>query len=340
MFNKSVVFVIGAGASHEYNFPLGSSLKDKVAKKVRFRFDQGSSHLVGGDPDLLDHIRRHVTDTNRRNDYTRATNVLASAIPSYISIDEALHYVSGSPEAVEVGKIAIMLEILEAERNSALAISRQNGRLDINGLDDRWIAEMFSMAIAGLQREALDTAFDKVTFINFNYDRAIEHYLYWALQERTSASSDEARRIVEKLNFIRPYGSIGPLSWNTNDDRSFGTTAYFDPFSRIGLMRTYTDKEQLHDASAMTRALEDAKLIIFLGFGYHATNVDLLKTAPNKSAAEVLGTFFKIHEGNRGVIGNRIVGNLRIPAANVSLVNMSAAALLRDLRQSILINLE
>jgi hypothetical protein len=66
MFNKPVVFVVGAGASHEYNFPLGTSLKDAIAQKVRFRFDQSSGHLVGGDPDLLNHISRHVKEDRGR----------------------------------------------------------------------------------------------------------------------------------------------------------------------------------------------------------------------------------------------------------------------------------
>src|SRR5882724_4348173 len=61
MFNKPVVFVIGAGASYEYALPLGSGLKDEIATKVKFRFEHGSNRLVHGDPDLLDHIRRHVT---------------------------------------------------------------------------------------------------------------------------------------------------------------------------------------------------------------------------------------------------------------------------------------
>lgn len=332
--------MIGAGASYEYALPLGSALKNEIATKVKFRFEYGSNRLVQGDPDLLDHIRRHVADPERRNDYTRAANVLAAAIGSCISIDEALHYVGASVEAVEVGKIAIIQEILRAEQNSALSTSKETGVLGLEKLDGAWIAEMFSMAIAGIQREELHTAFDRVTFVNFNYDRAIEQYLYWALQQRTSATPDEAKRIVEKLRFIRPYGSIGPLSFNVSDEWSYGSSAYFDPFSRIGNVRTYTEREPLHDADALAKALVEAKLIVFLGFGYHATNLDLLKTAPASSAASVLGTIVGIHPENIRVITNRITNNLRISTAQISLLDMSASALLRDLRQRILISVE
>jgi hypothetical protein len=341
LFNKPVVFVIGAGASCEYGLPLGGALKDAIAAKVKFRFEHGSNRLKSGDRDLLDHITRHVPDqAERRNDYTRAANVLAAAIGSFISIDEALHYVGATPEAVEVGKIAIIQEILLAERDSALSVSRKTGRLDVNNVDGAWIAEMLSMAIAGLQRDKLDTAFDPVTFINFNYDRTIEQYLYWALQERASATADQAKQIVAKLNFIRPYGSIGPLSFDTSSPSSYGTTAYFDPFARIGNMRTYTEQKPLHDANALTKALVEAKVIIFLGFGYHATNLDLLKATPPSSGASIIGTVVGVHRENITVITDRIAHNLLVRRDQVSLLDMSASALLRDLRQRILISLE
>lgn len=340
MFNKPVVFVVGAGASSEYNLPLGGTLKDSIAQKVKFRFEHGSGHLSSGDPELLDHIRRHVPARERQNDYTRSANVLAAAIGSFISIDEALHFVGATPEAVEVGKVAIIQEILQAERDSTLCIDRKTGRLDVDEVDGAWIGEVLSMAIAGIQRGALETAFDRVTFINFNYDRAIEQYLYWALQQRASATAQEAQRIVEKLNIIRPYGSIGTLSFNFSDAGAYGTSAYFDPFSRIRNMRTYTEQEPLHDADALGKSLLEAKLIIFLGFGYHATNLDLLRIAPPASAGSVLGTAVGIHNQNLDVITNQITSNFQIPRANVSLLEMNASALLRDLRQRILISLE
>ena len=340
MFNKPVVFIIGAGASFEYGFPLGTTLKDTIATKVKFRFQHGSNYLSSGDPELLEHIRRHAPDRKRQGEYTTAANVLAAAIGSFISIDEALHYVGATPEAVEIGKIAIIQEILRAEGESKIRIDRQKGRPDIDIVDGCWIAGLLSMALAEIQRGQLQTAFEKVTFINFNYDRAIEHYLYWALQERASATADEARQIVEGLNMIRPYGSIGPLSFNFSDPYSFGSTAYFDPFKRLKNIRTYTEQKPMHDKDELAKALVEAQSILLLGFGYHATNLDLIKTAPASSAASVLGTFVGVHPQNLEVITSRITGNLRINRNQVSLLEMEASVMLRDLRQRILIGLE
>jgi hypothetical protein len=333
LFNQKVVFVIGAGASREYNFPLGSQLKDRIAPDVRFRFEFGLQ-MTSGSPELLDHIRRHVKgDNDRSNEYTRAANLLASAIPSFVSIDEALHFVSGTPEAVEVGKISIVDHILKAERSSTLALNPQKGRLI--DLPEGWIGEMLSMALAGSRREDLARVFDNVTFINFNYDRAIEQYLYWALQQRASAANDEAQAIVAGLNMIRPYGSIGKFAANFNDQFGFGTTAYFDPFSRLADLGTYTEQKPMHDVASMHRAVLNAKLIVFLGFGFHPSNVDLIKIGTGKGSAVVMGTVSGIHKSNHELIAGRIAKNLNMHPRGVDLHDMKASEMLRELRPRI-----
>jgi len=153
VFKQKVVFVIGAGASREYNFPLGSELKVQIADAMRFQFDYGG-HLVSGSPELFDHVRRHLDGNKAQVEkYRRSAISLAGAIASFISIDEALHFVSGTPEAVEVGKIAIIDQILKAEGNSTLSFNTKTGRP--SELAPGWIGEMFSMAVAGVQRKDL-----------------------------------------------------------------------------------------------------------------------------------------------------------------------------------------
>jgi hypothetical protein len=68
LFNQKVVFVIGAGASREYNFPLGSQLKDRIAPDVRFRFEFGLQ-MTSGSPELLDQFgaMSKATTTGRTN---------------------------------------------------------------------------------------------------------------------------------------------------------------------------------------------------------------------------------------------------------------------------------
>jgi len=338
LFTKKIVFVIGAGASRDYNFPLGSELKDQISRAVRFRFQHGSM-LVNGSQELLDHIRRHIKDPNsqskmqRVDEYTRAANKLANAAPLFVSIDEALHFVSDLKEAVDVGKLAIIESILRAERASTLAFNKANGRPE---LPDGWIAEVLSMALAGLQRKDLATCFASVTFVNFNYDRAIEQYLYWALQERTGATADEALAIVTSLDMLRPYGSIGQFSPKIDSEFAFGADCYFDPFTRLATLGTYTDRTPMHDQARMAAALQSAELVVFLGFGYHPSNMNVISQPGPKGKAQVIGTALGIHERNHSAIITRIADDLVIPTDSIAIENMKATDLLRDLRPQIL----
>jgi len=351
MFNKPVVFVIGAGASREYNFPLGEDLKNEIAKKVRFRFNNGyGAGKNEGDQELLRQIRSHAPVSETQNIYTTEANVLAAAINVSISIDEALHYVGKSKHAVEVGKIAIIQSILSAERGSSLGIDPQRGRPK-NGTQEGWILQLLSMAIAGSQRENLEEIFSNVTFINFNYDRALEQHLYWSLQDMASATPDQAVAIVTSLNMIRPYGTVGPLvlpGGTAKGGVDFGA-GHVDLFSLIDRIRTYTETEALHDIKAMGKALRNARMVIFLGFGYHSSNLDILlndltpkeRESPiRNSVAEVLGTFIGVHEANEKVIRDRISKNLWIVSENIHLLSLKATPLLEELRRRILIALE
>lgn len=337
MFKKKVVFVVGAGASKEYGLPLGSELKDRIAEAVRFRFEYGH-RMVKGSAELLDHIRRHTQGHpdlhNRVNQYTRAGNLLADAISSFVSVDEALHYVSESSEAIEVGKIAIIHEIVEAERNSSLAYDSSSGKLA--QLPQGWLAELFSMALAGTRRDGLSGAFNNVSFVNFNYDRVIEQYLFWALQLSGSASAEDAKEIVDNLNMIRPYGSVGQFAINRHDQFGFGTSTSFDPFLRLSALGTYTDQKPLHDLAAMQNAIGNAELIIFLGFGFHSSNLELIKRINSTNqTTHVFGTVKGIHQSNHPVIESQIRSRLNSGNISVELRDMFANELLRELRPKI-----
>lgn len=332
MFRKNVVFVVGAGASYEYKLPLGAELKDRIAQAVKFFFEAGA--MVSGDPLLLQHIRDHARiDHNLVNQYTAAGNLLANAIPAFVSVDEALHFVSSNARAVEIGKAAILHEILQSERASSLSYDPSTGRVK---LASGWLDEMFSMAIAGTRSEDLNSTFDHVSFVNFNYDRVIEHYLYWALQERTSASPDQASSIINRLTMLRPYGSIGKYAPNSGEF-GFGTLAHFNPFLRLGSLGTYTENKPLHDAGSMETVLSQAHLVIFIGFGFHPANLDLLRLASGNTNA-VIGTIKGIHPDNYPGIVGRLGNNLRLSSSKIELHNMGATELLSQLRPKILMS--
>jgi len=288
MFANPTVFVIGAGASVEYGLPLGSTLKERIASAVRYRFKEDGL-VQDGDESLLNAIKQQFNNEKATVDlYIAAGRELAASMPIHASIDEALYYWSANREAVQLGKIAIAKQILETERNSSLCENRETGRVDVPR--GGWIWPFLSMTVGSdLTREQAEQAFANVTLINFNYDRTVEQYLYWALQQYGQLSADVAANAVTSLKQIRPYGFIGNLPWQENPGPPFGGSKGGDDlFSVAKSIRTYTEQQYEGTDQKIDQALDSARLVIFLGFGYHPQNMGLLKPVPGK-------TYPKIH---------------------------------------------
>jgi hypothetical protein len=193
VFEQPVVFVIGAGASHEYNLPLGSGLKAAIASSVHFADGAGDRKLH----QIL--ALRHPGEIEK---YEKAGGDLAKNISSYVSIDDALNWFARRrPEVVELGKLAIVSEILKAERASRL-FSTEGWEIPNADFDDTWIPHFHSMVMESAQMDDVE-AFKNVTVINFNYDRTLEHYLYAALQTKFGLDEESAGQFLSNLKVIR-----------------------------------------------------------------------------------------------------------------------------------------
>ncbi|HKS20967.1 MAG TPA: hypothetical protein VJS63_17315 [Bradyrhizobium sp.] len=330
MFKRPVVIIVGAGAGFEYRMPLGSKLASDIADAVRFRFEHFSRTPTNGDPSLFNLLfRRFQQDLTTLNRFTQAGNDLASTITAAVSVDDALYQLSENATAVTLGKMAIFQTILRAEAGSSLKFSRETGRIDEAAGRNDWIEALFSMAIAGLKKSELRSAFQNVTFISFNYDRCIEHYLYWAFQ-RIGVDSVQAAEVVECLNMIRPYGGLGPVLPNTNGRIEFGFGGHLDPYEILDRIRTYTESS-IHDGARLKGALHDAHLIIFLGFGFHPQNLELLRLDQPRTA-HVMATVKNIHPANLDALNTALGKALRVSPEAIELFDMTTAEMLRGLR--------
>src|SRR5262249_42903819 len=153
-----IVFVIGAGVGEEYRMPLGGELKNRITTLVNFRshdvYDQQKLQSI-----LLAHFKSDVTA------YEDAGHTLAKAItsPEFRSIDEALKWFAPTPIIVELGKIAIVWEILAAERSSPLYATGLDSTPPGADFQDTWLPHFLSMAISDLQSDEAERAFENVT---------------------------------------------------------------------------------------------------------------------------------------------------------------------------------
>jgi hypothetical protein len=339
MFNREIVLIVGAGASFDkYGLPLGGQLASGIADDTNFLFEHIVNRPIRGDADLFDSViyRKFGHDRAKLDLYTAAGHKLSAAIGSTISVDDALYQLSDYPEAVQLGKICIIRSILKAERNSTLKVDGRIGQPPLDAGRDGWIEQIFSMAITGLKLSDITHAFKRITFINFNYDRCIEHYVFWSLQ-RLGLSSGDAGETIQNLKIIRPYGTLGSVVPGVPSFLGFGAPPPSDPFGMISRIRTFTESDALHDKEKLSSALVGASLIVFLGFGFHPQNLKLLTLPPDQQlrTAKVLATVSGVHEANLPELKSILGSALRVDGDMVATYDMTAAEILQKLRMKI-----
>jgi hypothetical protein len=119
MLDRPTVFVLGAGAGAGLNMPLGDTLSDSIANDVKFYID--GSDLTKGQPRIYHVLRRLAQRENiEMSELVMAGRSIASGIRYTRSIDNYIYAHSGDERIKQVAKIAIVFEILHAERGSAV----------------------------------------------------------------------------------------------------------------------------------------------------------------------------------------------------------------------------
>jgi hypothetical protein len=336
MFSKPTVLIVGAGASAEYGLPVGETLKSQLAADLRFRFEAPFNKQVSGSRDLYDLLqRRYPNNLNSQNTFLKAGSELSDALPAFISIDEALHFFSDREEVVQIGKLAAAQIILRAEAASKL--TDKNGEANLSSLSETWLPTFLSMVLGSLTKGQIDGAFKNIAIVNFNYDRTIEHYLYWALQKIAGLKPGDAANALSTLRILRPYGSLGPLDWESpNDGVKFGSNVHHEKLFHIaGRIRTYTEQTIENDlAERLKSTISRASTVLFLGFGYHQQNMRLLEQSDRSKVRAVFATVFGIDDRNHAVIDRALRSTLRsigVPA----LVPMRGSEMLQKMRPSI-----
>ena len=217
---------------------------------------------------------------------------------------------------VLLGKIAIVREILKAERASTIfSLVEANGTP--KGYELAWVPPFLQLAVGSIKREDIGSAFRNVTVINFNYDRTIEHFLHSRLQSSFDIPADEAKAVVANLKMIRPYGSVGLLPWQDGSDTvPFGAelSIDFDKLSALSKnVRTFTEQNLTDELkSEITSAIDSSRVVVFLGFGFHQQNMTFLKAGRTNPDwyRRVLATVLNVDPENRDNLQTHIARTL------------------------------
>ncbi len=302
MFEKPTLFIIGAGASAEVDFPVGIQLARAIGAKMDIRFEHGFDPVGTGDHGLFSHIV-----TSRRQELTQfqqAALRIRDGIAFAQSIDDFLDQHRNDKYVNLYGKAAIVQAVIEAERGSRLFFDRFQGTqtFDADRVADTWLVKFMYMLGRGVPREKVAHIFEGISFIVFNYDRCIEHFLIHALQRAYSIRLEDATAIVDGLDITHPYGVVGNLSKVPFGAEQINCVALSEG------IKTYT--EQIDDAQALNdvaQKLSNAERIVFLGFAYHDQNMALLNPPKAFSASKrIFGTAYGMSDSDVEVVGHEI----------------------------------
>jgi hypothetical protein len=297
MFHRQTLFILGAGASEEVGLPLGTALAGQIKTKMDVRFGVDNQSIGTGDIDLYGRIIKN----GMHDEYQDAAWLIRDGISYAQSIDDFLDLHRANGYVNLYGKAAIVKCILEAERNSKLYFDRwsSEGQFKPEKIANTWFVKFMRRLSADIPKENVREIFNRVAFINFNYDRCVEHFLFHALQKLYDIREADAKSTVDDLNIIHPYGEI-------HRSVEFGT-ANVDCVELAAGIKTYT--EQIGNADIIARLgaeVARAESIIFLGFAYHRQNMLILKPSKPMPPKHVYGTAFGMSNADVDVVSHQI----------------------------------
>lgn len=310
MFRSKTVFVVGAGASCELNFPSGAQLLHRIADSLDIFFDT-SNYMQRGDRRLYHAFQQLAgQDTGvSLNDLQFAGWRVRDAAKLGLSIDNVIHQFADDDVVARVAKLAIARNILQAEENSSflrLNAELRPPNIDLASIRNTWLGGLAQLLVQDLTRSQAERVFDNFAIISFNYDRSITRFLPFALSSQFGISTEESQEISRQLRIFHPYGSLGPLPWEESDGTEFGDADHAPLIEVSTRIRTFTEQvEESESLASMRQALSEARHVVFLGFGYHRQNMTLLSNGVTGSALRVFGTSQGLSASDREVVSGQ-----------------------------------
>jgi hypothetical protein len=293
---KKLLAVVGAGASSELGLPIGSQLKANISRLLRIEFDDWGSKLERGDRTICDALRSHATEiyNGQRviNPFLPDLHHISDAMPQAISID---HFINDQRRRgnIEVcGKLGISRAILLAEKSSSLYLKneRRDERIDFSRTETSWLNPFARIITQSCTSDELAERFSQIGLVVFNYDRCVEHFLYYWLQSYYKMSSEKAGELVQRIEIYHPYGKVGPLPWQDHQQGvSYGCDPHPDQLLNLAKqIKTFTEgtDPDSSDICGIRELMTRAERVVFLGFAYHTLNLDLLRSNVRSNASE------------------------------------------------------
>jgi hypothetical protein len=277
------VLVLGAGASSHLGFPLGGGLKTFVWQTLLNGTNSAYERLLVNCGHSAEELRAFALTLRRSHQ------------PSIDLFVEPDVHKSLRPLA----KNAIAAALIPYEGNDHLHA------------EPGWYEYLFQRI--GSRIEHFERSL--ISIITFNYDRSIESFFFDTL--KTAFGLDDrgcAAFMRSHLPIVHVSGRLGALPAFANDTaytRDYST--FWDPESvircgtTIKILSDGVDSEELATARGLLAA---AKVVCFLGFGYHETNLARLRgpDGVGLGPTSVYGSAQNIFDGERPTIQRQMPG--------------------------------
>jgi hypothetical protein len=321
MLNRKTTFVVGAGASCELGLPSGDQLKDDIrdvlATTTEHAFRIADKVLLEGLQQMFP--RLHTDDQTTISKMAAAADRICRGLPMAQSIDNYLHTHQEDLFVRRAGMAAIARVILRAERQSCLFGAERSSvylvrdrsderpSLENPQLQQTWYAPLARLLFSQVPKSDPGGALGNVRFVIFNYDRCLEEFIWRATQAYFDINGDQAATILAGVEFIHPYGSLGPLPWQESAGQPsipLGGAPGLNCFTVGESLRTFTESVHSETGAQVANAVGDAELLLLLGFGYLEQNLQLLVPEPLRSrgARSVIGTAYGIQQPSHSVV--------------------------------------
>jgi hypothetical protein len=335
MIRTKTTLVVGAGASAEMQMPSSAELLERIAAGYDFyRF--GGERMSKDSSALLRYLNKLGERPGSSLDKLyAATERLRVATRLGQMIDTIIDQNDDNPLVTLCGKLAVMHFICQGEAKASLRPApKVEGELPLL-IGDYWLVELGRLITNGVPRSKVERCFENLSIVSFNYDRSIEHFLPYALMTAYGMTLVEAQRIVAaKLNIVHPYGTIGRLPWQKGEgpDVEWGNDAPWNMISLLSGLRTHS--ELMGDRNALTEvrgAMLKSQRVVFMGFGYHPQNLDVLIDGTFSHNPEVLAAVHQLSAPSQKTVVRMLRRKLGLTAEDkLMVINSRCQEFMRD----------
>lgn len=258
MIKTKTLFILGAGASAPFQYPIGIELRKLICGQSRRATVIQALKPVNEDEGLyVQKVDNFITEFSRSSLY---------------SID---FFLERRQEFMHIGKMAIASYLFPCEKDEILRESVNN-----------WYMYLYNRLKSSFE----DFDENKISFITFNYDRSLEQFLFEALKSQFNKSPQECTEKMQKVPIVHLYGQLDLLPWQDQNGKEYSPKNNLIERLRAAPknIKLISDERDIAKSEEFQKAyglIKNAERIYFLGFSFDETNLKRLDIKLMKNKA-------------------------------------------------------